>query len=645
MKRILVKLICIAIGGCLLTSHAFAVVRTPAPTHVCISADTVIFVSGNEVKLVKDTYLPICIVKPDTCVFIGNDTVNMANVASLGVLKVEGCDSLFAKYLPIQGSITRYYTKSVRDSSTISVIDTMHLKWSAPLKTKEKISINIKDWNCTWLQLSNVSFSLDSLVVDKDTILVSVVLEKDSFKLACLVPVMVEETKEVYINDVKWWELLWVQICAGILLLMIIATPIVLIIVRKKKKDTPSDPGSQVKDSENEEESNEEESDEKEEKKEEEKKEDEKKEGKKDGPKGTDLTPEQLQAKIKELERQKKELTDRLDTAEGEKRRAIEEAVDAKRKELQKEIDKLNQELESKNKQLKEKDAKIQEEKENARSIEEKTKQKLQPRIEQAETDRDKAKEELRDTQKELQTTQTSLKNTQRDLETAESNIVTLKEAQKQYSEKIAFVPYAAEYASSIQELLDIVASLETESLNLSKIPMEDPYYLHKAISRFKLGLSELNMSAFLTEVQMAATRQMTFADNGIARLANLPANEQAQQVQLYFMLNYLTQYIGAVQIFNESIIGLPRLVDEINEKDVATFVQARQRLSATYEKLQIRVICPKLFDSIGNNMDLRVEQVDAGFGSGEILEISNCLVYPVNGKKPADKIFVKAQK
>lgn len=636
MKRILVKLICIAIGGCLLTSHAFAVVRTPAPTHVCISADTVIFVSGNEVKLVKDTYLPICIVKPDTCVFIGNDTVNMANVASLGVLKVEGCDSIFAKYRPIQGSITRYYTKSVRDSSTISVIDTMHLKWSAPLKTKEKITINIKDWSATWLQLSNVSFSLDSLVVGKDTILASVVLEKDSFKLACLVPVMVEETREVYLNDVKWWELLWVQICAGILLLIIIATPIVLIIIRKKKKDTPSDPGSQVKDSENEEESNEEESDEEEEKKVDEKK---------DGPKGADLTPEQLQAKIKELERQKKELTDRLDTAEGEKRRAIEAAVEAKRKELQKDIDRLQQDLEKKNKQLEEKEQKIKEEKENARTIEEKTKQKMQPRIDAAEAARDEAKDELRSTQGELRSTQAALDKTERELDTALTKISTLQEAQKQYADNIAFVPYAVEYAASIQKLFDIVASLETGVLNLSKIEMEDPYYLHKAISKYKLGVAEVDMPAFMTEVQMAATKQMTFADNGIARLANLPTNEQNQQVQLYFMLNYLTKYIGAVQIFNESIIGLPRLIDEISDKDVATFVQARQQLSAAYDKLQIKVICPKLFDSIGTNMDLRVEQVDAGFDSGEILEISNCLVYPVNGKKPADKIFVKAQK
>ena len=254
------------------------------------------------------------------------------------------------------------------------------------------------------------------------------------------------------------------------------------------------------------------------------------------------------------------------------------------------------------------------------------------------------ANEDLRTTKKDLKSTQTTLEETKNNLSNANSQIEYLQESQRQYAEKITFAPYAEAYSNQIKGLFDIEHSINEGVIKLSKKGLEDPYHLFKATHRFKTGLAEIDMEKFQVEVEMAAKKQMTFTGNGIAHLATLKGDELAKQVRLYFVLNYLSKYIGALQIYNESLIGLEKLMEDVNASDVAQFLQARKQLESLYEAMQIKVICPHLFDSIGNNMDLRVEQVDAGFDSGDILEIMNCLVYAVDGQKPTDKIFVKAQ-
>lgn len=240
--------------------------------------------------------------------------------------------------------------------------------------------------------------------------------------------------------------------------------------------------------------------------------------------------------------------------------------------------------------------------------------------------------------------TKTKLENAEKNLSNANSQIRYLQESQQQYAEKIALVPYAESYSKLIKKLFDVEHSINEGVIRLSQKGLEDPYHLFKATYRFKAGCAEIDMEKFLVEVEMAANKQMTFTGNGIAHLATLKGDELAKQVRMYFVLNYLSKYIGALQIYNESLIGLEKLMEDVNASDVAQFLQARKQLESLYEAMQIKVICPHLFDSIGNNMDLRVEQVDAGFDSGDILEIMNCLVYAVDGQKPTDKIFVKAQ-
>ena len=251
---------------------------------------------------------------------------------------------------------------------------------------------------------------------------------------------------------------------------------------------------------------------------------------------------------------------------------------------------------------------------------------------------------DLRATQTELTSTRVNLENTQARLSDANVKIENLTEAQQQYAEKITFAPYAESYSNKILQLFAIEHNLNEEVIKLSKKGLGDPYHLFKASHRFRIGLADVDMEKFQVEVEMAAKKQMTFTGNGIAHLATLSGEQLSKQVRMYFILNYLTKYINALQIYIESLIGLNKLMDDVTMSDIEPFVQANQQLEKLYVEMKINVICPKLFESIGDNMDLRVELIDAGYESGDILEITNCLVYAADEPKPMDKIFVKAQ-
>ncbi len=251
---------------------------------------------------------------------------------------------------------------------------------------------------------------------------------------------------------------------------------------------------------------------------------------------------------------------------------------------------------------------------------------------------------DLRATQTELTSTRANLENTQARLSDANVKIENLTEAQQQYAEKITFAPYAESYSNKILQLFAIENNLNEEVIKLSKKGLGDPYHLFKASHRFRIGLADVDMEKFQVEVEMAAKKQMTFTGNGIAHLATLSGEQLSKQVRMYFILNYLTKYINALQIYIESLIGLNKLMDDVTMSDIEPFVQANQQLEKLYVEMKINVICPKLFESIGDNMDLRVELIDAGYESGDILEITNCLVYAADEPKPMDKIFVKAQ-
>ena len=370
-----------------------------------------------------------------------------------------------------------------------------------------------------------------------------------------------------------------------------------------------------------------------------------------------------LNDRIKKLENEKTQLIDShnkaIEDLKADAKKTLDDAQKAwndEKKQLQKdeqakktkEIDNIKadyqKQLDKKDKDINNIKDELKAEKEKVKTIRDEVIAEKKKEIDSLNEKLNIANEDLRTTKTNLSSTKVTLEETKENLSNAKSQIEYLQESQRQYAEKITFVPYAEAYSNQIKKLFDIEHSISEGVIKLSKKGLEDPYHLFKATHRFKTGLAEIDMEKFQVEVEMAAKKQMTFTGNGIAHLATLKGDELAKQIRLYFVLNYLSKYIGALQIYNESLIGLEKLMNDVNAADVTQFVQARQQLESLYAEMQIKVICPHLFDSIGNNMDLRVEQIDAGYDSGDILEIMNCLVYAVDGQKPTDKIFVKAQ-
>lgn len=333
---------------------------------------------------------------------------------------------------------------------------------------------------------------------------------------------------------------------------------------------------------------------------------------------------------------------------EAEKKSAVEAATKKAEEEAEKNMNKAQKKWEEtiakKDKNIEELNSKLEKEKDKVKTIRDEVTQEKQQIINNLQDSLDQANKDLSMTNKSLSETKNQLQKTQNDLSNANSTIERLDESQKQYSAKITFAPYAEKYALLVKKVFELEAKITQELIVLSKKDLSDPYHMFKATHLFKERLSEIDMEKFMVEVEMAAKKQMTFTGNGIAHLSTLQGAEQAKQVRVYFVLNYLSKYIGALQIYVESLIGLQKLMEDVSSADILVFKNIRQQLIALYEQLEIKVVCPQLFDSIGNNMDLRVEQVDAGFESGDILEIKNCLVYLVDGQTPTDKIYVKAQ-
>lgn len=342
----------------------------------------------------------------------------------------------------------------------------------------------------------------------------------------------------------------------------------------------------------------------------------------------------------KEIER----LNKLVDQLKAEKETAKKKAEDEAEKNMTKAQKKWDETKAKQDKNIEELTTKLNQEKEKVKTIRNEVAQEKQLIIDKLQESLDHANNDLNSVKKSLSETKTQLQKTQDELSTANTTIEYLDESQKQYSAKITFAPYAEKYALLIKKIFELETKLTERIVVFSKKDLSDPYHMFKATHRFMERLSEVDMDKFRVEVEMASKKQMTFTGNGIAHLSTLQGAEQVKQVRAYFVLNYLAKYVAALQIYVESLIGLHKLMEDVSPADVLEFKNIRQQLITLYEQMEIKVICPQLFDSIGNNMDLRVEQVDAGFESGDILEIMNCLVYSVDGQTPTDKIYVKAQ-
>ena len=181
----------------------------------------------------------------------------------------------------------------------------------------------------------------------------------------------------------------------------------------------------------------------------------------------------------------------------------------------------------------------------------------------------------------------------------------------------------------------------------LAKVEVEDPYLIFKAISKFNLAQSEIDYEGLLLDVSLAAKNDMSFAKSGIANLKTVSQDQMFSSLRNYFLSAYLEKYIDAAVVYNESLAGIDRLVEGIDASMTAPFKSFRDKLTECCKRLGIAVISVKLFDTLGDNIDLKATMIDFDdrLPADSIIAIENCLVYPEGGRRPMEKIFVKAQK
>ena len=236
------------------------------------------------------------------------------------------------------------------------------------------------------------------------------------------------------------------------------------------------------------------------------------------------------------------------------------------------------------------------------------------------------------------------------ELTTAHKNEVSrLQDQQKVYTDQLTIVPYAKEYAKKISNLIDVVNSINIQAGELENAEVEDSYMIYRTISRFNRAISKIDYKKMLLDVSLAADNEMSFANSGITNLKTVSQDQMFTSLRGYFLSAYLEKYINAAMVYNESLAGMDRLVTGLTPKQTAPFSVYRDKLKECFKNLGISVVSVKLFDKLGDNVDLKVRrEVDFGdenIPADTIIEIENCLVYPEGGRRPQDKIYVVVQK
>ena len=249
-------------------------------------------------------------------------------------------------------------------------------------------------------------------------------------------------------------------------------------------------------------------------------------------------------------------------------------------------------------------------------------------------------------TDAELRKTKEYLKKTTDNLNVANKTIKTLEDAQAKFTNVLTYVPFAEDYTKKVMALLNVVDQMNKSATKLLDVEtVEDPYHITKSLAKFAKAIADIDMAQFYTDIKMITEGQMVLKDTTIATYDQNLDNEQLHNsLKIYFFDTYLAKYINAAVVLNESCIGLDRLVKGLTKNDVMAFLKYREELEQCVDQLEIEVETTHLFDKVGQKIDLRVTLVNAGFATGDILEIENCFVYLKGGQRPDSKIFVKAQ-
>jgi hypothetical protein len=338
-----------------------------------------------------------------------------------------------------------------------------------------------------------------------------------------------------------------------------------------------------------------------------------------------------LEAEIGRLKNKVVDLQDSLRKEKDDVEKRLEEARETERRKSEKEIERLKED----NKELEDKIIGL---KDNLKKEKEEAEKTLNQEREQARQQVAAAhREEKEIAEQEISALKASHL----------AEVTRLEDEQRIYSEKIAFVPFASQYARDVYSLINTVNEINQQAKELAKVEVEDPYLIFKAISKFNLAQSEIDYEGLLLDVSLAAKNDMSFAKSGIANLKTVSQDQMFSSLRNYFLSAYLEKYIDAAVVYNESLAGIDRLVEGIDASLTAPFKSFRDKLKECCKHLGIAVISVKLFDTLGDNIDLKATMVDFDdrLPADSIIAIENCLVYPEGGRRPMEKIFVKAQK
>lgn len=357
--------------------------------------------------------------------------------------------------------------------------------------------------------------------------------------------------------------------------------------------------------------------------------------------------------RIKSLEADKQKLTVSIATTRAELEGKVEAARKSITETFEKEIAKLKDDkkvlLDDLDREKKEGKNRVEaaRKEEQEKSVKEiarlkDEKQKLATDMEIEKTEAKKRLEKAREEEKAAATRKIDELNAAHDAVVAQ-----LKQEQKFYTDRIAIVPFASQYAQIIYSLINIVNDINVKAGELANADVDDPYMIFKAIGRFNMALSKIDYEKMLLDVSLAANDEMSFFDSGITSLKSVSQDQMFTSLRSYFLTSYLEKYINAAVVYNESLAGMDRLVSGLTPQQTAPFNAYREKLTECFKRLGIAVVSVKLFDKLGDNADLKARMVDfdESLPADTIIGIENCLVYPEGGRRPQEKIYVVAQK
>ncbi len=267
--------------------------------------------------------------------------------------------------------------------------------------------------------------------------------------------------------------------------------------------------------------------------------------------------------------------------------------------------------------------------------------------IERIKNDLTSERDKHKQTKRTLESTQQNLNQTSNALNQKKAELARLEEAQRVFTASLTSVPFAQGYAKKVEHLVRLVNDVLARGINLLNLPLDDYYYVMKALARYVQHIQSIETLDFSSEVVMPAKARFVFNDSQLAHFDQNTSDKDLQTTTMqYFFEKYLKKYINAAVVLNETLAGMHYLVPDLDVSHCKAFDDMRTHLFNACEGLGIQVVSAKIFEFVGQRIDLTVEKmVNAGIGqTGQILEIKNCQVSLIGANTPDDRISVIVQ-